>query len=126
MSTNLPDEKYLKDRIFSMLKPGIDNAVKGKDLADALNTDLRTIQRIIQKMRIEDGIPIAASCKTSNPGYYLISDMFELHEYYNALYHRAIMILYALSRCKKISLNELFAQLKLKLENHNAMDQRTP
>ena len=67
---------------------GKENARTGKDLARALNCDVRDISAKVEKER-RQGQPIIASCDPENPGYYLAESAEELQQYCNKLHHRA-------------------------------------
>lgn len=67
---------------------GKENARTGKDLARALNCDIRDISAGVERER-RQGQPIIASCDPELPGYYLAETAEELQEYCNRLNHRA-------------------------------------
>lgn len=73
--------------VQELLDYGRENTRTGKDLAKALNVDIRTITQQIEKERRE-GQPICASMKGAHAGYYLAADRTELESYCRQLYHR--------------------------------------
>lgn len=74
--------------IQELLETGKGNATPGKDLAAALDLDIRSVSTRIEKERRE-GAPICATYRGSNTGYYLAANKTELKEYCKALRHRA-------------------------------------
>ena len=74
--------------IADHLLTGKENARTGKDLARALNCDIRDISAGIERER-RQGQPIIASCDPEQPGYYLAETAEELTQYCNRLHHRA-------------------------------------
>ena len=74
--------------IADHLLTGKENARTGKDLARALNCDIRDISAGVERER-RQGQPIIASCDPEQPGYYLAETAEELQQYCNRLHHRA-------------------------------------
>lgn len=74
--------------VFELLAEGAENARTGKELARALNCDLRTVTEQIERERRE-GKPICANSCSETPGYYLAADSDELEQYCNRLHRRA-------------------------------------
>ena len=74
--------------IAEYLLIGRENAQTGKELARALNCDIREITEKIERER-RQGQPIIASCDASNPGYYLAATADEVQQYCGKLFHRA-------------------------------------
>jgi len=81
------DRVKLTNRVRNELKPGHQNAVRGKDLAIRLGqNDDRKIRLIIREL-IATGVPIASS--VSEPmGYYIITNEYEAHAYIRVLTER--------------------------------------
>jgi len=73
--------------VHELLSYGKDTARTGKELARALNCDIRQLTAYIEKERRE-GKPICAS-QDNNAGYYLASNSKELSMYCAQLSHRA-------------------------------------
>ena len=63
----------------------------GRELAAALNCDIRTVNTIIERER-KAGKPICANTDSENPGYYLAETKEEAEAYCESLKHRAIAI----------------------------------
>lgn len=74
--------------ISDLLTEGKENARTGKELAQVLGCDIRSITAQVERER-RDGQPICAASRGENPGYYLAKDEEELAEYCDALKHRA-------------------------------------
>lgn len=73
-------DKYLlaiRDRVFSCLRYGADNAIVGADLAAAMGVEKRTAQKYIQLLRRDLSAPIISN----NNGYYLTDDKSEIEEF---------------------------------------------
>ena len=73
--------------IFEMLDTGKKGAISSKDLAKALNTDQRTIARIVEQER-RAGKPICAS-QNGQAGYYIAANRAEMQRYCKSLQRRA-------------------------------------
>ena len=73
-------DEYLLDirnKVFSCLRYGGENAVKGADLAVMLNKEKRTAQRYIQLLRRDLSAPIIST----GHGYYLTDDKAEVEAF---------------------------------------------
>ena len=90
--------------IKELLKTGRDNAITGKELAQLLGLDGRTITALVEKERLS-GVPICAACD-GRQGYYLAENMIELQDYIGRLSHRATKML-NISRALKETLREM-------------------
>lgn len=73
--------------VSEILFKGAANPRTGRELAAALNCDIRTITEQIERER-RNGQPICASTGGDNPGYYLAETTDELQQYCNHLYRR--------------------------------------
>lgn len=74
--------------IKELLKTGKENATPGKDLAEALHTNLRTVAAMVEKER-RAGTPILATYRGNKPGYFLAEYKEEAEDYTALLKHRA-------------------------------------
>lgn len=75
-------------RIAPLLGRGQDAAITARQLAVLLHAgNEREISKLIQRERAA-GIPICASCDSSDPGYYLPGTMAELDDYIKSLQGR--------------------------------------
>ena len=74
--------------ISELLKTGKENATPGKELAEALHTNLRTVAAIVEKER-RDGKPILATYRGNKPGYFIAEYKEEAEDYTALLKHRA-------------------------------------
>lgn len=75
--------------IKDILKPGVENAICGRELAEMLNCDRRTIGAQIERERLK-GAPI---CANPHAGYYLADKSRDLQEYIQRLSSRATKML---------------------------------
>ena len=73
--------------IHELLGTGGGNARSGRELADFLNCDIRTITEQIEQER-RAGHPICANMSGKHAGYYLPATPEELEDYCGILYHR--------------------------------------
>lgn len=73
--------------VNELLSYGAGNTRTGKELAKALNCDIRTVTEQIERER-RQGQPICAAPTGENAGYYLAETPEELENYCNRLYHR--------------------------------------
>ena len=73
--------------IHELLSTGKENALSGKELAQLLDMELRSITENIEKER-RQGQPICASYGGEKPGYYLAANKEQLQEFCKALKHR--------------------------------------
>lgn len=73
--------------IYEILGTGSDNARTGRELAQALNCDIRTVTEQIERER-RQGQPICASSRGDAPGYFLAATTEELETYCKRLWHR--------------------------------------
>lgn len=74
--------------IKELLKTGKENATPGKDLAEALHIDLRTVAAMVEQER-RAGSPILATSRGNKPGYFIAEYKEEAEDYIGALKHRA-------------------------------------
>lgn len=74
--------------INELLAKGAENARTGKELAELLHVDIRSITAQIEKERRE-GFPICANQHGPNAGYFLPMNADELGSYCGRLEHRA-------------------------------------
>ena len=77
--------------IYELLPVGKANPRSGKELAQALNCDIRDITEQISRER-RAGLPICASSNARKPGYYIAETPEELQQYCDALKGRAIEV----------------------------------
>ena len=77
--------------VSELLKTGKENATPGKELAEALHIDLRTVAAIVEKERRE-GSPICAVSRGKKPGYFIAEYKEEAEDYTAALKHRAVAL----------------------------------
>ena len=77
--------------IIELLKTGKENATPGKELAEALHTNLRTVAAIVEKERRE-GSPILATYRGNKPGYFIAEYKEEAEDYTALLKHRAVAL----------------------------------
>lgn len=75
--------------IHELLAPGKENARTGRELAQQLGCDIRSITAQIERERRE-GKPICATATGPNTGYYLAANAEELAEYCKAIKRRAV------------------------------------
>lgn len=75
--------------ITELLTEGRENARTGKELAEHLGLDIRTITEQIERER-RDGQPICASSHGDPPGYYIAADADDLQQYCDRLKRRAV------------------------------------
>ena len=73
--------------IRELLMRGASNAVPGRQLASSLNTDVRTIHKLIERER-QDGEPICATVAGDDKGYFLAANARELDAYCRSLDRR--------------------------------------
>ena len=77
-----------KNIIAGLLSTGRNHARTGRQLARALGCDIRAITAEIERER-RDGLPICATSRGDNCGYYLAADQTELQDYCDRLAGRA-------------------------------------
>jgi predicted DNA-binding transcriptional regulator YafY len=73
--------------VFELLEPGRDHAKTGRELADVLGCDIRTITQQIERER-RAGQPICAAMNGA-AGYYLAETQEDLQAYCELIRHRA-------------------------------------
>ena len=73
--------------IRELLMQDASNAVPGRQLASSLNTDVRTIHKLIERER-QDGEPICATVAGDDKGYFLAANTRELDAYCRSLDRR--------------------------------------
>lgn len=74
-------------QIHEHLRAGEANAITGRELSEKLDTDIRTITRLIETERRE-GFAICAKMKGHDAGYYMASNRKELNDYCSRLNKR--------------------------------------
>lgn len=67
---------------------GSDHTMTGRQLADILHCDIRTISTMVERER-RAGIPICAKPRGTNKGYFLAETQEDVVEYCKQLRHRA-------------------------------------
>lgn len=73
--------------IHELLAHGSENARTGRELANVLGCDIRTVTEQIERER-RDGQPICANMRGEFAGYFLAADADELEKYCDRLYKR--------------------------------------
>lgn len=74
--------------IFEMLDTGEQNARSARELAQALQTDKRTISLLVERER-RAGKPICATSDSKTPGYFIPATREDMERYCRRLHHRA-------------------------------------
>lgn len=86
--------------VFELLGIGAKNARSAQELATIIGTERRGISLLVERERRE-GMPICATCDSSNPGYYIPESRTEMEHYCNRLRHRAGEIFKTRAACMK-------------------------
>lgn len=109
----LTDEERAIMEILSVNR-GKENAISMSDLAGVIGLSTRTLQMRIKHL-IETHRVLIGSSTWDPHGYYLITDSNEVEASVKQLEHRLISLAVRISRIKKISVEEVFGQMRLEV-----------
>lgn len=73
--------------IHEMLMTGRENAIPGRQLAAALDMDIRTFTKQVERER-QSGAPVCAVTTGEDKGYFLAADAEDLEQYCRSLDRR--------------------------------------
>ncbi len=105
--------------ILKSLGRGRANAVPVKVISEAVGLDGRDVRDIIRHLIMEHKVSIASSTKTPF-GFYLLDTPGEAGDAIDRLAHRGISILARAAKLKGTTLEEIFGQQKLKLQQRQS------
>ncbi len=101
--------------VLGLLKKGRANAVSVRDLAVKTGLGGVAVRQIVRCLIMERGILIASSVGDP-PGYFIAETADEILSATKSLRHRGIMILMRAARLQKASVELVFNQARLELE----------
>ncbi len=89
-------------------------AISMADLAAAADLSTRALQRVVAHLIAEHAIPIGSATGEAH-GYYLVEDAADVEAACAQLRHRILHLAQRLATLKRLSLAEVFGQLRLAL-----------
>lgn len=89
---------------------GAQNGLTAAQISSALNVTMRRVRALVSELR-EEG---TAVCGTPSTGYYIAATAEELEETCTYLHNRAMHSLMLISKLRKIALEDLIGQLRLR------------
>jgi len=101
--------------VLNLLKKGRANAVSVRDLAVRTELGGVAVRQIVRRLIMERGVLIASSVGDP-PGYFIAETADEILSATKSLRHRGIMILMRAARLQKSSVELVFNQARLELE----------
>lgn len=104
-----------EDAVYGRLRSGRNNAVSVKALEGATGMGDVEIRQIIRRLIMEHGLLIGSSV-SDPPGYYIPETAEEAITATKSLRHRGIMILMRAAKLQRCSVELVFNQARLELE----------
>lgn len=89
---------------------GANNGMTAAQISSQLNIAMRRVRSLVSELR-EEG---TAVCGTPHTGYYIAATADELEETCTYLHNRAMHSLMLISKLRKIALEDLIGQLRLR------------